>query len=404
MDAELRSRSYASACTIIRRDDLLAIIFGRGRVRFDLSRLSPVYESLPITPEMISRLREHLERALDLRFTREMLTDAIMQVAHEDEFHPVAEYLEGLRWDRVERIAQLPVCLGAEDTPLNRAMLRKFLIAAAARILLPGCKVDSILVLVGPQGARKSWFLSILGGDHFCDTPVQIGDKDGLLALHAAWIHEWAELDTYRRARDQQAVKAFLTSKTDTFRAPYERAPRQYPRRCVIAATTNDEQFLSDATGNRRYWVLKVGSLIDVEAVQADRDQIWAEAVAAFKAGERWHLDAAEEDDLRSVQVEHEVSDPWEPTVRQVCAARTEITVPEILSALDFPVGQQTKAHEMRVAAILKRNGFDRRRVSRGGARPWVYTRADASAPTLSLVSLSQPSQPCPDLNREVGT
>jgi putative DNA primase/helicase len=401
---EFRGGSYASAAAIVRRGEAAKVSWGPGRLRFDLMRLSPIYGDRPITSEMISRLREDLERALRLRFTKEMLTEAIMQIAHEDEFHPVSEYLERLKWDRTPRIAELPAALGADDSPLNRAMLRKFLVSGVARALQPGCKADSVLVLVGRQGAGKSRFLSALGGEWFADTAMQIGDKDALLVLHTAWLHEWPELDSYRRARDQNAVKAFLTSRADTFRAPYERAARQYPRRCVVAASTNDDQFLADVTGGRRYWVIKVGDRIAVEDVERDRDQLWAEAVVAYRAGEAWHLGEAEEAALSVVQVEHEVTDPWDEPIREICAGRSEITIREVLEALNFGVGQQGRPQEMRASDVLKRAGFQRRRVSRGTGRLWVYQRR-AVEPALAVVrSLSRPGPACPDGVEEVGT
>lgn len=401
---KFKSGSYSSAAAIVRRGEAAKLAWGPGRLRFDLMRLTPVYGDKAITSEMISRLREDLERALDLRFTKEMLTDAIMQIAHEHEFHPVSEYLERIRWDRTPRICALAMALGAEDSPLNRAMLRKFMVSAVARALAPGCKADSVLILVGRQGAGKSRYLSALGGEWFADTAMQIGDKDALLVLHTAWLHEWPELDSYRRARDQNAVKAFLTSRADTFRAPYERAARQYPRRCVVAASTNDDQFLADVTGGRRYWVIKVGDRIAVDAVERDRDQLWAEAVAAYRAGETWHLDETEEAALCTVQVDHEVTDPWDERVREFCAGRTEITVGEVLEALAYSVGQQTRAHQMRAADVLSRAGFQRRKVTRGSGRQWVYQRRGA-APVLAVVRpLSSPGPTRPDVGEGVGT
>jgi putative DNA primase/helicase len=373
--------SYGSACAMFRTAGARAEVLGGGDLEFNELDRMPTLDREPVTPEMLSGMRERCEIRYDIRFSPQNLEAALLQVAHERPFHPVREYLNALGWDGAARLAMLPDVLGVASTPLNQAMLRKWLIAAVARALRPGCKVDTTLILVGPQGAGKSHFFRALAGSYFCDTPVTIGDKDSLLALGSAWIHEWPELETIQRSR-ANTVKAFISSCEDVFRAPYDRTPRRYPRGCVIVGTTNDEQFLTDPTGGRRFWVLEVKQQIDVEAVELDRDQLWAEAVHLYNRGERWHLTEVEEKALRTVQRRHEVEDPWEDPLLAYTEAHPEgVTTAGILDMLRVPPAQQTKAHMMRVGAILKRAGFTKKRGTLStGYRAWMYTNPNRKA------------------------
>lgn len=375
------SKSYASACAVLRDPEARLAVLGEGALEFDEMGLMPTIGRKPVTPELISAMRERCELSLrdtkgrPIQFSLENLQGAVLQVARERSFHPVREYLAGLEWDRTERLAHLADAIGTAATPLNSSMLRKFAISAVARALNPGCKVDTTPILVGAQGIGKSRLFRALAGPYFADTPMTIGDKDSLLVLHAAWIHEWAELESVQRAARSQTVKAFLSSSEDVFRAPYDRTPRRYPRSCVIVGTTNDEEFLTDPTGGRRYWVLSVSKRIDVAAVEADRDQLWAEAVHAFRAGERWWLEDDQERALSKVQERHVIRDPWEDEILRFAeAARDHVSTAGILDALRVPAAQQTRANAMRVAGVLTRAGYSRRRATLStGARAWVY-------------------------------
>lgn len=374
-DAPLKSGSYASVVHILRDDSLRAELLGSGELAFNEMDLAPALDGQPLTPERLSSFRERCERLKGLRFSNEDIHQAVLQVAHERPFHPVRSYLLGLEWDGEARLQDLATLISAECTPLNRAMLRKFMISAVARAIKPGCKVDTVLILVGAQGIGKSTFFRVLGGPFFSDTAITPGDKDSLLALHSAWIFEWAELESYQRARSATSVKAFISSGEDLFRPPYARATGRFPRSCIIVGSTNDDTFLTDPTGGRRYWVLRAGR-VDVETVQAERDQLWAEAVNRFLEGEAWHLTPEEEAQLREVQVEHEVEDSWESSVLDFASARPAgVTTKEILENLGKPVAMQTRADTMRVGAVLTRAGFTKLRCSVGTDRPRLYVR-----------------------------
>lgn len=237
-------------------------------------------------------------------------------------FHPVRTYLDGLTWDGVPRIDTVFIdYLGAEDTPLVRAITRKWLVAAVARIYKPGCKFDNLLTLVGSEGIGKSRILGYLGGagtdqDWFTDSLSSIETKEAGEIMQGKWIIEMGELTNYKKSMIE-VFKAFVSRTTDRFREAFARRSQDYPRQCVFAATTNELTPLKGDTGNRRFWLINVGvkiprlasdediSMLDgypmerkiailckilVGRVPALRDQIWAEAVAAFNGNEELYL------------------------------------------------------------------------------------------------------------------
>jgi predicted P-loop ATPase len=220
--------------------------------------------------------------------------EAAETVAHENSFHPVREYLENLVWDGVPRIGSwLVTHLGCADSQFARAVGRCWLISAVARIFRPGCQVDYVLLLEGPQGIKKSSALRALVGDQwFTDHISDLGSKDSRIDLLGKLVVEMSEMAAMRRAEIER-VKAFITARTDHFRLPYGRRAVDVPRQNVFAASTNDEQPFVDSTGNRRFWPVRCGR-IDVDAIRHDRDQLFAEAHFCFKAGESWWLDAPE--------------------------------------------------------------------------------------------------------------
>jgi len=220
--------------------------------------------------------------------------EAAQTIAQENLFHPVKDYLETLAWDQTTRIETwLSAYVGAEDSTFTRAIGPRWLISAVARIYRPGCQADCVLLLEGPQGSLKSSTLRTLAGDNwFSDTISELGSKDSRLELHGNWIIEIGECDRIKRG-DLERVKGFLTTRRDSFRPPYGRHTATFPRSCVFAGTTNDTSSFTDETGNRRFWPVRVGR-IDLEALTRDRDQIWAEALARFRAGASWWLETPE--------------------------------------------------------------------------------------------------------------
>lgn len=240
-----------------------------------------------------SCLRAYIEKAYSL-WTPTKLIDALSKVSHERAFHPIrTRFAELLGWDGLPRVEEVLIdYLGAEDTPYVRAVTRKTLVAAVARVMNPGCKFDCMLVLVGPQGIGKSTLFAQLGGKWFTDSLSMNDMKDKTAAekLQGSWILEVSELAGIKKA-EVEAVKSFLTRQTDKFRPAFGRRNVEHPRQCIIVGSTNaDMGFLRDSTGNRRFWPVMVpGNEAALKKGLLDQytlDQIWAEALEYYQAGE----------------------------------------------------------------------------------------------------------------------
>lgn len=224
--------------------------------------------------------------------------DALLAVASERAYHPVKEYLDHLPiWDGIKRVDTLLTdYLGAEDSEYARSVIRKTLVAAVARIYQPGTKFDSVLILNGPQGIGKSTLFAKLAGAWFSDslTLTDMRDKSGPEKLQGYWILELGELAGMKKT-DVETVKSFLSRVDDKYRASYGLNVESHPRQCVIVGSTNTESgFLRDITGNRRFWPVRVngqGKRKSWQITTGEVSQIWAEAVAAYKAGEKLFLE-----------------------------------------------------------------------------------------------------------------
>lgn len=235
-------------------------------------------------------LAAYMERVHGL-MSKQKAMDAVVTVSMRNRRNTVAEWLDSLEWDGQERMSTLlSVFLGCDPSDYNMAVIRLFMLGAVARAYKPGTKFDYMPVLVGAQGLGKSMFLRMLGHNSawYCDNLNTIEGDAAAEKLRGMWIVEMAELLATKRSRDVEAIKAFITSTVDTIRPKYARETEQRPRGCVFAGTTNDAQFLTDTTGNRRFLPVDCGvyqpamSLFSDEA-PAYFQQAWAEAVAVWK-------------------------------------------------------------------------------------------------------------------------
>jgi predicted P-loop ATPase len=224
-------------------------------------------------------------------------------------FNEVQNYLSSLQWDGVPRLDALIIdYLGAEDTAYNRAVTRKAFTAAVARAMMPGCKFDNMTILAGPQGIGKSTLLDKMSCGWFNDSIRTFEGKEASELLQGVWIVEIGELDAFRRT-DVACIKQFLSLRADRYRAAYGRHVKELPRPCVFFGTTNTTDFLQDNTGNRRFWPVDVGMRPVTKDVwhdlDAERDQLWAEAVMRWKIGEPLYLSGAVEEEAKIKQEEH---------------------------------------------------------------------------------------------------
>jgi putative DNA primase/helicase len=339
-----------------------------------------------------------LAKRIDLLIRSEANLSAGVEMAAERQtFHPVMAYLDALTWDGVDRLSHwLQDCCGVDDTPYTRLAGMYFLRAMVARVWKPGAQVDHMLVLEGGQGRGKSTALRILGGEWYSDTQFRLGDKDALLQLVDVWLYEVSELDAFSRA-DVTAVKQFLTTLNDNIRGVYERRARKRPRQVVIAGTTNQERYLRDMTGNRRFWPVKVGEMVDTDKLRAWRDQLFAQAYQEIRAGERWWPTREEERlHFQAAQEARTITDPWLDELPKRLddikwSDRKTFTTAELLGALGVSADKIDSQGQMarRIETIMHTLAWTRTRERRtDGTRPHVYVRPTTAADDAGEVPL----------------
>lgn len=344
----------------------------------------------PLTDTDVSQVQEWLQSAGLPRIGREVMHQAIALRAQERAYHPVRDYLDSLAHDGRPRLgAWLTRYMGAAESPYVQAIGRMFLLTTVARVYEPGCKADYVLVFEGPQGAGKSRACGTFGGEWFSDSlPDVTRDKEAAQHLRGKWIIEMSELSALSRA-EAEALKSFISRPVERYRPPYGREEVIEPRQCVFIGTTNRSAYLGDDTGGRRFWPVKVGR-VDVEALEVDRDQLFAEAVAEYRRGAKWWPDEAfERDHIRSEQEARFEADAWESEIERwlkapvrgeagIVAARTRVQVSEIArDALGIATAKIGTAEQRRIARVLDRLGWERVKDSLG--RGYVPPRDDES-------------------------
>ncbi|MDW9880460.1 hypothetical protein GOA90_25060 [Sinorhizobium meliloti] len=297
------------------------------------------------------------------------IVSVIASLAEQSKFDRLREYLEGLKWDGKKRVENwLTYYMGVEDTPYARTVGMRWLISSVARGLQPGCKVDTMPILEGPQGARKSTAIRVLyGDDFFTDELSDIGSKDAMMELQGVWGLEVAEMHRFSAA-ETNAVKKFLTRQTDRFRPPYGRSVIEAPRRVVLNGTINPEgnAYLRDPTGARRFWPLTVGR-IDIDALGTERDQLWAEAVALFRAGTPWWVQADEQEAVEAEQEKRTDVDVWVDLIVPKIKGAKSIAQMDIFKELGIPSKDADQRHAWRVGRIMKKLGWAVGRDRSGG-------------------------------------
>ena len=295
-------------------------------------------------------------------------------------FHPVQDYLRGLVWDSRPRVETFGATyLGAVLTPYARAILRCFFVGAVARAMEPGCQLDTMLVLEGAQGVRKTSALRALASPAwFGNSTIDFRKSpDKFQALDGVWIYELAEFDKHARATDAGMVKDYVSSRVDRYRPSYARNTVTRPRSVAFTGSTNAATYLSDETGGRRFHCLPCAD-VDLAGVERDRDQIWAEATRLYFDGAPWWL-SGELAQVAADEVEARYqTDPWEGEMPRILLGRDEVTTGAVLTSLGVELAKQTRGEVMRVAASLARMGWVRQRRRFDGARYWVFVRPDA--------------------------
>lgn len=371
----------------------------RDSVRYDMLRRCVVITAplpwetgAPVWANVdLAELQVYAETRHGLLAGIEALSVAVHAQAFRRRFHPVRDYLAGLAWDHVPRIdTWLVDHCGAVNTPYVRAVSRRFLLSAVARAVSPGCKADSMLILEGNQGSFKSSAFRVLADDaFFSDTPLNFADiRQTGEALAGVWINEFSELAGMSRA-DVTAIKRCMSATADHYRPAYAREPETVPRQCVFCGTTNPDatgEYLRDRSGNRRFWPVAV-TRCDLDALAANRDQLWAEASAAYARGEHWwlesreHITAADEEAVLRLE-----ENPWlDRTARYLDANlhKTQFRTAEIFEiATGHTCMARDQVEQKLIADALRQFGFSMRRTKHG--KVWQRQDGEPGEPSVN--------------------
>lgn len=348
------------------------------------------------------RLQLYMQSDLGIvKIGKETVQDAIVAYARSRERNCVKDWFESLVWDGIDRLPDFfPDYYGTPKTAYTQAVGVNFWISVVARVYLPGCQVDNVLVLEGSQGLHKSRSLRAIGGAWFCEQHESVDDpKKFAEILQGKLIIEVAEGDAFRRSNSRR-VKAAVSNPMDRYRAPWQHRAEDHPRQCVFVITTNEETWGEDETGGRRWWPISVKTDVDVEGILVSRDQLFAEAVHRFK---RAPLDASAEartaagaswwhtplDETRIEQDKRFNEDVWEQTIREhleftrdpegTLHPRTlpidTLSIREVLAdIIRIPEERRGRREQMRVAAIFKHMGWHRHSLRVGSGRNWIYS------------------------------
>ena len=356
-------------------------------LQFNEMTQQPEWRGRPIEDPDIVDIRLIIERSNYQPQDRD-IRPAIDRVCRENKYNPVVDYLNSLAWDGTKRLERwMQKLLGAPDTPFTRLVGPKVLISACARAIEPGCKVDTIMVLEGEQGLKKSSAIAALFGEEYTAESVSLFDQHNKMVMQmmGAWCVELAEFVAVVR-KEQGGVKGLISMRSDRVVLPYAKMASTHPRRCIFFGTINPDSmgYLTDNTGNRRYWPVSV-TQIDMDGIREKRDQLWAEAMDLYRNGARWWLEGDENGVAAGEQDERQEEDAWGPPLERNIQKEesdrnrriTEITSDEALSLLGIPHERKDKRAQMRIASALTQIGFVRRtqRPPNGGKPRKIWVR-----------------------------
>ena len=301
-----------------------------------------------------------------------VVSEAVEAYAFKHSRNPAQDWLVSLQWDGTERLKDcLRLGFSAVQSEYTATVGRCFFVSMVARVMRPGCKVDTVPVFEGGQGIGKSSALKIIGGPYYAEIHDSMNSKDFYLSITGKMLAELGELNSTRNA-EQERIKGIISTATDTFRAPYARNAASHPRTCVFAGTTNQTEWNADETGARRFWPISCGE-VDLDYWTENRMQLFAEAVARFNSGEKWWdvptVLAAKEQEARRV------IDAWEDIISYYLDSNEVVSIPYIIQQLlQLTPRDVTPLTQRRVGRILRARGFEKRTVRTPGGieRKWV--------------------------------
>ena len=330
-----------------------------ANIRRNVFTVRPEWNGAPLEETDLVDMKIILD-AHDFEPSDRDLLAGVLRHAKDNSYHPVRDYLQALKWDGTPRLDRwMHTCLGAEDTLFVQAAGRRTLIAAVARVMRPGCKVDTVLILEGDQGIKKSSAIKALCGEQWYSGSIDLfgNHQKMVMNMMGKWVIELAEFIAILN-RNNDTVKGLLSLEEDTVTLPYAKTSSDHPRQCVFIGSINPGEagYLPDKTGNRRYWPVAI-TKADLDLIRARRDQIWAEAYAAFSAGEQWWLTDQEEVLARDQVADREVYDVWDEILEEKLKDYQSTSIGAALQALGVPIDRM-ETHSEKVAGCLRRIGF----------------------------------------------
>lgn len=293
-----------------------------------------------------------------IKITESLARSAALTVGHMQPRDEPRDWMNELVWDGEPRIeGSLCRYFGAMESAYSLAAAKNFWISMVARVLNPGCQVDNMVVLESEQGKYKSSALGVIGGRWYAEAHESVTNKDFFMALQGVMLMEIAELDSFSRAETTK-VKQVITCRSDRFRVPFGRVSQNHPRRNVFVGSTNQNSYLMDSTGARRFWPVKCGT-ISIDALRHDREQLFAEAVQMFRNGVSWWV--VPDVEAKAEQEHRRAADTWEDRISDWLGGRDFTTVGEIAEfALDIPMSQVDRRVQLRIADALRVLGYDK--------------------------------------------
>ncbi|HEY9804785.1 MAG TPA: VapE domain-containing protein, partial [Leptolyngbyaceae cyanobacterium] len=354
------------------------------------------------------KVRLYAARQFDIDISTNDVLSIVRDLAELESYSPVLEYLDECAAKFPDTDPSFLDGLAKQyfgsDNPTHAIYFKKFLVSAVARARRPGCKVDTVFMLVSPkQGVYKSTFFRLLFGEGFFSDQLggDISDKDEKMKMHRFWCLEWSEFEAVYKRKDIATLKNFITSVEDTFRAPYDREPETYLRPCVFVGTSNEQEILHDPTGDRRFWIVPVTvDKIPVRQVLKDRDKIWASANALYQSGFQWRLTDEEELARAELNKAYQGTDYWDEIIEQLfldSQPTNWISTESIIKRLGFENARQLDAgSQARLTKTMTRLGFEKKilRINGSQKRGWQKVARDSTTFDKNIdsgVTVSQP-------------
>lgn len=389
-----RTKDFAVRNTMKNIKLILREVFGPTCVKLnDFANCEEIHGAFPwndrpgreLYDSDVTMIKDWIAHEWGFEPSDDKIRSALTAIAVENRYHPVKRWLRALpRWDEVERVdgllSKYIPCAGDEE--LRAVVGRRFMVSLIQRIFKPGCQSDYLMVLEGLQGIQKSSaFRALVGDEWFSDATFNVEDKDAVMVIFSKWLIEFGELSTLDRTTAEH-TKAFITRRMDRIRAPFERKARDYPRQCLFVGSTNKDQYLKDDTGNRRFWPFQVVSNCRVDLIAKDREQLFAEALYLYEAGEVTYLKEPHlEEKMRDQQAPREMHDLLTEQVANVIHSLEKQSGKELreFQMLDlFSTGKLNGVKldqygTARLGSTLRKLGFEKRRHTKRGDRPWFW-------------------------------